>query len=233
MTLEQGKPLAESRMEAAAGADVIDWFAEEGRRAYGRIVPARATNVSQLVVKEPVGPVAAFSPWNFPINQAVRKISAALAAGCSIIIKGPEDTPASCAALAAAFADAGTAARRAQPGVRRSDGDQRLPHPASGDQENLLHGVDRCRQTACVARWSPHETGDDGAWRPRAGNRVRRRRCRSRRQGSGRVEISQRGPGLRRPDPVHCARERLSQISSMASSRPRSRSRSAMDSPKA
>ena len=93
MTLEQGKPLAESRMEAAAGADVIDWLAEEGRRAYGRIVPGRATNVSQMVVKEPVGPVAAFSPWNFPINQAVRKISAALAAGCSIIIKGPEDTP--------------------------------------------------------------------------------------------------------------------------------------------
>src|ERR1700722_5614847 len=107
MTMEQGKPLAESRMEAAAGADVIDWLAEEGRRAYGRIVPGRAPNVSQMVVKEPVGPVAAFSPWNFPINQAVRKISAALAAGCSIIIKGPEYTPASCAALVAAFADAG------------------------------------------------------------------------------------------------------------------------------
>jgi len=107
MTMEQGKPLAESRLEAASGADVIDWFAEEGRRAYGRVIPPRAVNVTQLVVKEPVGPVAAFSPWNFPINQAVRKISAALAAGCSIILKGPEDTPASCAALTAAFADAG------------------------------------------------------------------------------------------------------------------------------
>jgi succinate-semialdehyde dehydrogenase/glutarate-semialdehyde dehydrogenase len=110
MTLEQGKPLAESRGETAAGADVIDWFAEEGKRTYGRIVPSRATNVSQLVVKEPVGPVAAFSPWNFPINQAVRKISAALAAGCSIIIKCPEDTPACCAALVSAFADAGVPA---------------------------------------------------------------------------------------------------------------------------
>src|ERR1700683_4734383 len=107
MTMEQGKPIAASRCEAAAGADVIDWFAEEGRRAYGRVVPARAPNVAQLVIKEPVGPVAAFSPWNFPINQAGRKISAALAAGCSIILKGPEDTPASCAALIAAFADAG------------------------------------------------------------------------------------------------------------------------------
>src|SRR3546814_1463691 len=77
----------------------MDWFAEEARRTYGRIVPPRAEGVYQLVVKEPVGPVAAFTPWNFPINQAVRKCSAALAAGCSIILKGPEETPASCAAL--------------------------------------------------------------------------------------------------------------------------------------
>ena len=107
MTMEQGKPLAESRAEAAGAADTIEWFAEEGRRSYGRVIPSRAANVNQFVVKEPVGPVAAFSPWNFPINQAVRKVSAALASGCSIILKGPEETPASCAALIAAFADAG------------------------------------------------------------------------------------------------------------------------------
>ncbi|ANK85791.1 MULTISPECIES: NAD-dependent succinate-semialdehyde dehydrogenase [unclassified Rhizobium] len=107
MTLEQGKPLAESEAEAAAAADIIDWFAEEARRAYGRLVPPRAANVRQMVVKEPVGPVAAFSPWNFPLNQAVRKVSAALAAGCSIILKGPEETPASCAELVRAFAEAG------------------------------------------------------------------------------------------------------------------------------
>jgi succinate-semialdehyde dehydrogenase/glutarate-semialdehyde dehydrogenase len=107
ITMEQGKPLAESRREAANCADLIDWFAEEGRRAYGRVIPGRASNVAEMVVKEPVGPVAAFSPWNFPLNQAVRKVAAALAAGCSIILKGPEETPASCAALVAAFADAG------------------------------------------------------------------------------------------------------------------------------
>ncbi|MET2829119.1 NAD-dependent succinate-semialdehyde dehydrogenase [Mesorhizobium shangrilense] len=107
MTLEQGKPIAESRMEAFAAADIIDWFAEEARRSYGRIVPARLEGVSQSVVKEPVGPVAAFTPWNFPLNQAVRKLSAALAAGCSIIIKGPEETPASPAELVRAFIDAG------------------------------------------------------------------------------------------------------------------------------
>ncbi|WP_027061839.1 NAD-dependent succinate-semialdehyde dehydrogenase [Mesorhizobium loti] len=107
MTLEQGKPIAESRMEALAAADIIDWFAEEARRSYGRIVPARLEGVSQSVIKEPVGPVAAFTPWNFPLNQAVRKLSAALAAGCSIIIKGPEETPASPAELVRAFVDAG------------------------------------------------------------------------------------------------------------------------------
>jgi succinate-semialdehyde dehydrogenase / glutarate-semialdehyde dehydrogenase len=107
MTMEQGKPLAEAKLETLAGADIIDWFAEEGRRAYGRVIPARAEGVHQLVIKEPVGPVAAFTPWNFPINQAVRKLSAALAAGCSIIIKAPEETPASPAELIRAFAEAG------------------------------------------------------------------------------------------------------------------------------
>ena len=107
MTTEQGKPLAEARVEINLAADLIDWFAEESRRTYGRVIPARAEGIYQLVIKEPVGPVAAFSPWNFPINQAVRKISAALAAGYSIILKGPEETPGSCAALVACFADAG------------------------------------------------------------------------------------------------------------------------------
>ena len=107
MTQEQGKPLAEAKMETLLAGDIMDWFAEEARRTYGRIVPARAEGVMQLVVREPVGPVAAFTPWNFPINQAVRKVSAALAAGCSVILKGPEETPASVAALIRAYADAG------------------------------------------------------------------------------------------------------------------------------
>jgi len=110
LTMEQGKPFAEARQEVLAGADVIDWCAEEARRAYGRVIPARSEGVYQLVVKEPVGPVAAFTPWNFPINQVVRKLSGALAAGCSIIVKAPEETPASPAELVRAFADAGVPA---------------------------------------------------------------------------------------------------------------------------
>ncbi|GJE27679.1 NAD-dependent succinate-semialdehyde dehydrogenase [Methylobacterium organophilum] len=107
MTLEQGKPLREARVETLAAADTLDWFAEEGRRAYGRVIPARAEGVMQTVIREPVGPVAAFTPWNFPLNQAVRKVAAALCVGCSVILKGPEDTPASCAALVQALLDAG------------------------------------------------------------------------------------------------------------------------------
>jgi succinate-semialdehyde dehydrogenase/glutarate-semialdehyde dehydrogenase len=107
LTQEQGKPLVEARGEVIAGADIIEWFANEGLRVYGRIVPSRNPNAQQLVLKEPVGPVAAFTPWNFPINQVVRKLGAALASGCSFLVKAPEETPAAPAALLAAFVDAG------------------------------------------------------------------------------------------------------------------------------
>ena len=131
LTLEQGKPLAQAKQEALSGADIIDWFSEEGRRAYGRLVPARADGVRQMVIKAPVGPVAAFTPWNFPINQAVRKISGALATGCSIILKGPEETPASCAELVRAFADGGAPAGVINLvfGVPAEISEYLIPHP--------------------------------------------------------------------------------------------------------
>lgn len=110
LTQEQGKPLAEARVEVMAGVGIIEWFADEALRLYGRIVPARRGDVQQLVIKEPVGPVAAFTPWNFPVNQIVRKISAALATGCSFLCKAPEETPASPAALFQCFVDAGVPA---------------------------------------------------------------------------------------------------------------------------
>ncbi len=132
MTREQGKPIAESTGEVAAAADLIEWFAEEARRTYGHVIPARAPNVSQQTIKLPVGPVAAFTPWNFPINQIVRKLSAALAAGCSIIIKAPEETPASPAELIRAFADAGVPAGviGLVYGVPAEISEYLIPHPA-------------------------------------------------------------------------------------------------------
>ena len=111
LTQEQGKPLAEAQGEAMASAEIIEWFADEGQRVYGRLVPSRF-NIAhrQMVLKDPVGVVAAFTPWNFPINQVVRKMSAALATGCAMIVKAPEETPAAPAALIRAFADAGVPA---------------------------------------------------------------------------------------------------------------------------
>ena len=107
MVAEQGKPFAEAKGETSLAPENIEWMAEEGRRSYGRVIPARQPGVWQMSLREPVGVVAAFTPWNFPINQAVKKMAAALAAGCSIIVKGPEETPASVAELGRAFTDAG------------------------------------------------------------------------------------------------------------------------------
>lgn len=110
MTLEQGKPIKQSKIEILNAVDVIEWFVGEAIRSYGQVIPARQHDVHSYTIKTPVGVVAAFTPWNFPINQVVRKMSAALAAGCSIIIKGPEETPASPAQLIQAFHDAGVPA---------------------------------------------------------------------------------------------------------------------------
>src|SRR5260370_26124807 len=107
MTQEQGKVLSESRLEVNVTADIIEWCAEEGRRAYGRVIPGRAKGTRQLVLQEPVGVVAAFTPWNFPTLTPARKIGASLAAGCAIIIKPSEETPGSCVELVRCFVDAG------------------------------------------------------------------------------------------------------------------------------
>lgn len=99
LTREQGKPLAEARAECAMAADLIKWYAEEARRIHGRVIPSRQAGSRMTVLKQPVGPVAAFSPWNFPLVLSARKIGGALAAGCSIIVKAAEETPASVAAM--------------------------------------------------------------------------------------------------------------------------------------
>jgi succinate-semialdehyde dehydrogenase/glutarate-semialdehyde dehydrogenase len=107
MTLEQGKPLAEARQEVLATAELTEWLAEEGRRIYGRIVPSRVPNTRTLVIHEPIGPVAAFSPWNFPCMMPGRKIAHALAAGCSIVLKPAEETPGTAVALGKICEEAG------------------------------------------------------------------------------------------------------------------------------
>lgn len=107
MTLEEGKTLGESRREVLASADTLDWYAEEGRRIYGRSIPGRTRGTRQTVVREAIGPVAAFTPWNFPVLTPARKIGGALASGCTCILKAAEETPASALEIARCFADAG------------------------------------------------------------------------------------------------------------------------------
>lgn len=107
ITLDMGKPLAEAKLEVLTCAEHAEWHAEEGRRIYGRVIPARAPHVRQIVTREPVGVCVAFTPWNFPFNQAIRKMVAALGAGCTLVLKGPEDAPSAVVALARIFEDAG------------------------------------------------------------------------------------------------------------------------------
>jgi succinate-semialdehyde dehydrogenase/glutarate-semialdehyde dehydrogenase len=107
LTLEQGKIVAEAKIEVVTSADILDWYAEEGRRAYGRIIPGRMPGMRQMVIKEPVGIVAAFTPWNFPALTPMRKIAGALAAGCSLILKPSEETPGTAVEIARCLQEAG------------------------------------------------------------------------------------------------------------------------------
>ncbi|OHD68547.1 MAG: succinate-semialdehyde dehydrogenase (NADP(+)) [Spirochaetes bacterium RBG_16_49_21] len=107
LTSEQGKPLTEARGEVAYGASFIEWFAEEGKRVYGDVIPAPAAGRRIVVLKQPVGVSAAITPWNFPVAMVTRKVAPGLAAGCTVVIKPAEDTPLCALALAALGEQAG------------------------------------------------------------------------------------------------------------------------------
>jgi succinate-semialdehyde dehydrogenase/glutarate-semialdehyde dehydrogenase len=107
LTAEQGKPLSESRGEVAYAASFLEWFAEEGKRAYGDVIPSHKPDARILVLKEPVGVVAAITPWNFPLAMVTRKLGPALAAGCTVVLKPSEETPLSAHALAVLGQEAG------------------------------------------------------------------------------------------------------------------------------
>ena len=106
LTLEQGKPIADARNEVARATSFLEWDAAEAQRLYGSIVPA-GPQMQQMILRLPVGPVAAFTPWNVPVGSPARKISGALAAGCSVVIKAAEETPGTACAFVQCFIDAG------------------------------------------------------------------------------------------------------------------------------
>ena len=131
ITLENGKPLAQSQGEVGMAADHLRWFAEEARRAYGRIVPNQVDNKRHLVVKTPMGVVGAISPWNFPLVLAVRKVAPALAAGCTVVLKPASQTPVCAVLLAECVHAAGVPAGVFQVVVGPSSafGDELLTNP--------------------------------------------------------------------------------------------------------
>ena len=151
MTLEQGKPIAQSRLEILRGCEIIEWDAQEGRRTYGRVIPSEP-GMRHTVLRQPIGPVAAFSPWNFPMSSPSRKVGGALSAGCSIILKASEETPAGAVQLARAFTDAGL-----PPGVLNlvfgePAEDLRLPDPAA-ERSGWSRSPARSRSASSWPRW--------------------------------------------------------------------------------
>ncbi len=196
LTLEQGKPLGEARAELQSSADILDWLAEEGRRTYGRLIPARSKAVQQLAIREPVGVVAAFTPWNFPVSQVVRKLGAALAAGCSIVLKAAEETPASPAALVQAFADAGLPAGvlNLVYGVPADVSNFLVPHPAVR-KISFTGSVPVGKHLAAMAGQHMKRTTME-LRRPRARDGLRGCRHRGRQQDAGLLQVPQCGAGL-------------------------------------
>ena len=131
LTMEQGKTLPEAKAEVGVSAEILEWYAGECMRSYGRIIPGRTANSRGMVLKEAIGPVAAFTPWNFPAYTPMRKMAAALAAGCSVIIKASEETPGTCVALARCFQEAGLpdGVLNAVFGVPSEVSEYLVPHP--------------------------------------------------------------------------------------------------------
>jgi succinate-semialdehyde dehydrogenase/glutarate-semialdehyde dehydrogenase len=196
MTAEQGKPLAESRGEIAYAASFIEWFAEEGKRVYGDTIPSPQRENRIVVIKEPVGVCAAITPWNFPAAMITRKAGAALAAGCTMVVKPASATPFSALALAALAAQAGLPAGvlNVVTGSARAIGAELTGNPAVRKLSftgSTAVGKQLMAQSADSVKRVSLELG-----RQRAFYRLRRCRPGCRRRGGDRLQISQYRPDL-------------------------------------
>ena len=202
LTQEQGKILAEAKAEVIGSAQLFDWYAEEIKRDYGRTLVRPAGQLSR-VIRQPVGPTATFTPWNFPIYLLAKKVSAALAAGCPVISRPPHETP------GCDDRDVPRARRRRHPQGRRAAGPWRMPgwsvdhaHRLAGHPQGQLHRLDRGRQASDEIVRRQHDPGDDGIGRPRAGPDLRRLRPRKDARHGRAAEVPERRPGVRLPDPL-------------------------------
>ena len=211
-TQEQGKVYVESRAEVLTSADIIDWYAEEGRRTYGRVVPGRQKGVRQLVLQEPCrhrrGLHAVEFPDAHPGAQDRRRARGRLLDHH----QGLGRDPGRRRRIGQMLRRCRPAGGRAQSRVRRAGGRVRAPDPAKGREEDLLHRLHPRRQASRATRRQGHEEGDHGARRPFAGRGVRRRRSRKGRRHHRRLQVSQRRPGLHLADAFLRAGEGLQQV---------------------
>ena len=201
MTLEQGKPLAESRGEIAYGANYIEWFAEEGKRMYGDTIPQPSNDKRIVCIKQPVGVVACITPWNFPNAMLTRKIAPALAAGCTVVCKPANATPLSAYAFVELAERAGI-----PPGVinmvtGRDRGDRQGTDLNPIVRKLTFHRLDPGRQAIDGRMRANRQAHLDGTRRQRAFHRFRRRRSRRRRRRRAGQQVPQRRPDLRLRQP--------------------------------
>ena len=212
LTAEQGKPLHEALAEVVSGAQFIEWFAEEARRAYGETIPTPAHDRRIVVIKQPIGVCAAITPWNFPNTIITRKAGAALAAGCTMVVRPATETPFSALALSELAARAGIPAGVLNVDHRAPAGDGPRAHHEPGGAQAVLHRLDRGRQDPDGAECEHHQEARPRARRQCAVHRVRRRRRRRCGGGRGCLEVPQHGPGLCRRQPLLRPRRRVRRV---------------------
>ena len=212
MTAEQGKPLAESKGEIAYAASFIEWFAEEGKRVYGDVIPGHQPDKRIVVLRQPIGVVAAITPWNFPAAMITRKAGPALAAGCTIVCKPATQTPYSALALAELAERAGIPKGVFNVVTGSADRDRRRDDLQPAGAQAHLHRLDRDRQDADAAVRRHGQEGLARARRQRAVHRVRRRRPRRRGAGRDRLQVPQHRPDLRLRQPPAGAGRRLRRV---------------------
>ena len=148
MTLEQGKPLAESRGEVAYAASFLEWFGEEAKRIYGDTIPQHQADKRIVVIKQPIGVVACITPWNFPLAMITRKAGPALGAGCTVVLKPATQTPFSALALAELAERAGVPKGAFNVLTGPATGNRRRTHIQSDRSQALVHRLDGSRKSS-------------------------------------------------------------------------------------
>ena len=212
LTSEQGKPLAEALGEVDIGGAYVEFFAEEARRVYGETIPTQRPDARLLAIRQPIGVCGAITPWNFPCSMITRKVSPALAAGCTVVLKPANETPLTALALVALAEKAGVpkGVFNILTGNSSAIGKVLCEHP--GGALCRLHRLDRGRQDPVSAG---RRRGEEARARTRRQRAVRGvRRCRYRRRGRGRhgLEIPQHGPDLRLRQPHLCPGQDLRSV---------------------